>query len=106
MVKLICLSVFITSTVFGQVKYETKSVSAADYARAESFLSASTSPMIFKTSVRPEWVDSHRFWYKNSLPVGTEYIMVDALEKGRLPAFDHEKLAKALGEASGTTTDH
>lgn len=105
MIKLICLSIFITSTVLGQVKYEPESVYTADYARAESFLSASTSPMIFKASVRPEWADAHRFWYKNSLPEGTEYIMVDALKKVRQPAFDHELLAKALGKARGTTMD-
>ena len=95
-INLISFSVFITSTVFGQVKYEPESVSTADYGRAESFLSASTSPMIFKASVRPEWAETHRFWYKNSLPEGTEYIMVDALKKVRQPAFDHEKLANAL----------
>ena len=105
MINLICLSVFITSTVFGQVKYEPESVSAADYARAEGFLSASTNPMIFKSSIRPEWANSHRFWYKNSRAEGLEYIMVDALKKVRQPAFNHELLALALGKAIGTTLD-
>ncbi len=105
MIGLICLSLIVASTVSGQVKHAPEKLTATDYARAESFLSASTSPKIFKTSVRPEWVDSHRFWYKNSLPEGTEYIMVDAVEKVRLPAFDHEKLAKALGKSNGTAMD-
>ncbi len=42
---------------------------------------------------------------KNSLPEGTEYIMVDALKKVRQPAFDHVLLALAMGKASGATMD-
>jgi dipeptidyl-peptidase-4 len=105
MIKLICITFLISSTVFGQVKHEPEVVTAADYARAENFLSASTNPKIFKSSVRPEWADNHRFWYKNTLAEGAEYVLVDAEKKKRQPAFDHEKLAKALGKESGVTVD-
>jgi len=105
MINLICITLLITPKVTGQVKYEPELVTTADYSRAESFLWASTNPLIFKASVRPEWIDTHRFWYKNNIPAGAEYLFVDVVKKVRQPAFDHEKLAKALGKESGTILD-
>ena len=78
-----------------------KVLTADDYARAEQFLSAATSKMVFGASVRPTWVDDHRFWYLNSIPEGNEFVMVDARKKTRKHAFDHEQLAIALSRKSG-----
>lgn len=76
----------------GQVRYEPEKVTAEDYARAESFLSAATSPLVYKASVRPEWINDHMFWYKNSIPEGTEYVLVDAKRKICRRSFDHREL--------------
>ena len=71
-------------------------LSADDYARAERFLGANTSPLVYGGTVRPTWTDDGRFWYANSVPGGTEFVMVDPAsgEKGR--AFDHERIGQAL----------
>ena len=58
---------------------------------------------VFKTRVRPHWLaDNSRFWYRNDLPEGArEFVLVDAVEGKRQPAFDHSKLARSLSEATG-----
>jgi dipeptidyl aminopeptidase/acylaminoacyl peptidase len=74
-------------------------VTAADYARAEKFLAAAVTPLVFKTSVQPTWLADERFWYRSTGPTGTEVILVDPATKTRGPAFDHAKVAAALGVA-------
>ncbi|TWU58344.1 prolyl oligopeptidase family serine peptidase [Rubripirellula reticaptiva] len=61
---------------------------------------------IFKDRVVPHWFDGgDRFWYRNELPkVESEYILVDAVSGTRQPAFDHNRLAKAL-QAKGVDAD-
>lgn len=102
MIKLICLSIFFTSTVFGQVKYEPELVSAADYARAENALSAATSPLIINASIRPRWINEHQFWYKKSTPDGSQYVLVDASKGKKKQSPDPKKLSKSI-ELSGTS---
>jgi dipeptidyl-peptidase-4 len=53
---------------------------------------------VYKTSIHPHWfADNTRFWYRNDLADGArEFIMVDVLKGLRAPAFDHQRLAKAL----------
>ncbi len=43
-----------------------------------------------------------RFWYSRSSAKGNEYIVADT-EGGKNPAFDHDRLAKALSAATGET---
>jgi dipeptidyl-peptidase-4 len=69
----------------------------ADYQRAEKFLPKNVGKMIFYTQVIPNWVKgTSRSWYKNDIQEGKEFILVDAKKKSRKPAFNHQKLAKAL----------
>ncbi|MEN8203618.1 MAG: DPP IV N-terminal domain-containing protein [Bacteroidota bacterium] len=90
------LSVACVFSVSAQVKYEPEQVATEDYARAESFLPAATNPLIFRASVRPQWINAHTFWYKNNIPEGTEYVLVDASKKTRKTASDPQKLSKEL----------
>lgn len=80
--------------------------SKAAYARADG-LSASTRDTVFKARIRPEWsADGRRLWYRNDLAEGgREYVAVDAEKGERRPAFDHGKLAEALGKAAGKPLD-
>lgn len=80
-------------------------VTEADYARAESFLSASTSPLVFGAAVQPNWLSGDRFWYRRTAPGGSEFILVDPAAGTRARAFDHERLAAALSEATGDAVD-
>jgi len=51
----------------------------------------------------PTWMRGagHRFWYRKSVEGGSAYVMVDAEAGTRAPAFDHEKIAAALSQATG-----
>ncbi len=79
------------------------SLSAADYERAEKALSASTSPLVDRNGVRPNWLPDGRFWYRVLTATGGDFVLVNPAKGTRVPAFDHQKLAAALSAASGTT---
>lgn len=78
-------------------------LSSADYQRAEQFMSYNASRLVDRASVRPNWMDDDRFWYRNLTAQGSEFILVDPARKSRVPAFDHAKLAAALSLAAGKT---
>ncbi|MCH5374938.1 MAG: hypothetical protein JJ992_13260, partial [Planctomycetes bacterium] len=56
---------------------------------------------VYKARITPHWfAEGSRFWYRNDLSGGRrEFILVDATKGEREPAFDHERLANALGDA-------
>jgi dipeptidyl aminopeptidase/acylaminoacyl peptidase len=83
-------------SAIAQVKFEPEKLTTEDYARAESFLSAATSPLVYKTRIRPQWINDHQFWYKNNLPEGSEYVLVNAAKGTRKADSDREKLSKKL----------
>lgn len=60
--------------------------------------------LVFKTQLTPHWLaDNRRFWYLNDLRGETkEFILVDAEQGTRGPAFDHPRLAASLMQAAGT----
>jgi dipeptidyl-peptidase-4 len=80
-------------------------VTEEDYARAEKFLSANTNPLVYGATVQPEWIDADRFWYRNSIPEGFEFILADARKSIQKLAFDHEDLASGLSELTGESYD-
>ncbi len=78
-----------------------------DYARAERFLGATAGPLVSGQAGRPTWVgDAGRFWYRTGNVGGTSsFWIVDPARKSRVPAFDHARLAAALGRATSTQVD-
>jgi dipeptidyl aminopeptidase/acylaminoacyl peptidase len=58
---------------------------------------------VYKAQITPHWFQNNtRFWYRNDLAGGAkEFILVDAEQGTRQPAFDHAKLAAALSKAAG-----
>ncbi len=78
-------------------------VKTEDYARAGSFLSASTTALVSGLVVNPMWLDNGQLVYRNSVPEGVEYVIADPAKGSRTRAFDHERLAKALSAAADTT---
>lgn len=72
-------------------------VTTDDYARAERFLSRSTTGLVLGASVRPVWLSEDRFWYRNNTSEGAEFILVDPEAATRTHLFDHARLAEALG---------
>jgi dipeptidyl aminopeptidase/acylaminoacyl peptidase len=60
-------------------------------------------PGVYKATIVPHWFErGTRFWYRNDLPgKKREFVLVDAVAGTRRPAFDHARLAAALGAATG-----
>ena len=64
--------------------------------------------LVFRDAVEPHWFagadgQTNKFWYR--VTVGRdkhEFILVDAAAGRRSPAFDHARLAEALGKVSKT----
>ena len=82
-------------------------IAAADYARAERFLGPTVNPLVIGGTVAANWLPDDRFWYRNQIDDGYEFIVVTPATKTRRPAFDHAKLAAALSTAAkGTFTAH
>jgi Tol biopolymer transport system component/dienelactone hydrolase len=93
------LAIWIPAVAF-PLQQNKRILTAEDYARAEKFLRQHTSPLVFSDSVRPTWIDENAFWYRNTIPEGYEFVLVDAKKKQKKSAFDHKKLASALSEAT------
>ena len=77
-----------------------KIVTAEDYARAERFLAASTSKLVSNARVRPIWIGNDKLIYRKDNVEGYEFMLVNAVKGKQAPAFDHQKLAKALSDAT------
>lgn len=54
---------------------------------------------VWRDRVVPHWsADRTQFWYRNELPHGgREFVLVDAAQGTRQPAFDHARVAQSLG---------
>jgi hypothetical protein len=78
-------------------------VTEADYSRAESLLSWNLQDKVLRSDIRPNWIDDDRFWYRVRTSNGFRFYRVDPDARERSHAFNHERLAGALGEAAGRT---
>ena len=76
-------------------------ITAADYARAESFLAPSLTDSVVGGTVTPAWLPDERFTYRSTSASGSVFLLVDPVKRTREPAFDHTKLAAALSAATG-----
>jgi dipeptidyl-peptidase-4 len=74
-------------------------LTAADYAHAEKFMPYNVTPLVYHGTVRVTWLPDERFWFRDTTPEGSEFILVDPSRGTRAPAFDHAKLAAALSAA-------
>jgi dienelactone hydrolase len=50
--------------------------------------------------VQPQWLDAGHFWYLRPLQGRKEFVLIDAAERLRRPAFDQRALATALSAAT------
>ncbi len=78
-------------------------LTAEDYARAERLLGYHTTPLVLRGTVRPTWLPDDRFWYRNTVSGGSEFVLVDPTRAAREPAFDHARVAAALAAVAGGT---
>lgn len=77
------------------------------YRNAESLLQCIFSQKKIPNALLfPNWIGrSDIFWYERFSKTGREYRLVNAREETNVVAFDHGKLAKALGDASVQDVD-
>jgi dipeptidyl aminopeptidase/acylaminoacyl peptidase len=97
----ISASILCCSALFAQ--QAPPAFTAADYARAEKFMAYNTTPLVFGTGIRPNWIAGDRFWYRVTRQDSAEFILVDPVKGTRAPAFDHARLATALSSVAGQT---
>jgi len=76
-----------------------RAYTTADYARAERLMDYNVVPLVFHTVRDPQWLDDHRFWYRDLGSDGATYTLVDTTRRSKGPAFDHAKIAAALDTA-------
>jgi dipeptidyl aminopeptidase/acylaminoacyl peptidase len=65
-----------------QTSTPARQLTDADYARAEKFLSYSTTPLVARTGVQPTWLEGDRFWYRVRQLDGTSPMIVVDPAKG------------------------
>jgi dipeptidyl aminopeptidase/acylaminoacyl peptidase len=80
-------------------------LTAADYDRAARFMGFNTTPLVYRSGVRPTWLPDDRFWYRVTTADGSEFVLVDPAKKTKGPAFDHAKLASLLSSAANARYD-
>ena len=78
-------------------------VTAADYARAERFLAAATTPLVTGGAGRATWLSGDRFWYRKATGTKGEFFLVTPASKKAVPLFDHAALAAQLSSVTKTT---
>ncbi len=96
----LCTATLLAATIAANAQ-PGKTLTAQDYAHAESQLYYNTAPFIDHGSVTPNWLPGERFWYRTLTPTGSEFILVNAATGTRKPAFDQQKLAAGLSAATG-----
>jgi dipeptidyl aminopeptidase/acylaminoacyl peptidase len=99
------VSVLLASVVAGGAAAQRPSapVSAADYARAEQYLPWNIRSLVSHDEVEPHWLENDRFWYRDHLGEGAEFIVVDPSAGTRRALFDHARLAAALSVAADSS---
>ena len=71
----------------------------ADYQRALT-LRDRYQNLALNVADQARWVaNTHKLYYRRSVRGGHEFVLVDAVSKDKSPAFDHVRLAAALGAA-------
>ena len=73
----------------------------ADYERAEG-LRAKARGLVVNLPGGITWIgDSNHLWYPRSVKGGTEFVLVDAEQQTKKPAFDQERMAAAISAITG-----
>jgi dipeptidyl-peptidase 4 len=84
-------------------------VTADDYAHAAQFLAPNVDPLVSGID-RPTWIgDTSEFWFRKAAPAASgqtvEFVLADAATGTQQTAFDHAKMASALGALMHRTLD-
>ena len=92
-------------TACGEPVTETTPVTAADYRRAEQFLSANTDELVRNNILAQYWQPGERLVTRRSTGAGSEYLMTDLVTGSTTSLFDPITLAEALAPFSDDEID-
>ncbi|HZX71898.1 MAG TPA: DPP IV N-terminal domain-containing protein [Rhodanobacter sp.] len=73
-------------------------LTSVDYARAESFLSYKTEPLVDHAVQSVHWLDHGQFWYRDHDAHGDHFMRMNVAGGKAVPAFDQARLAGALNK--------
>ena len=83
-----------------------RAMPAAEYARAERYMSYNTTPLVTGAAVRPTWISDDRFVYRRSTAAGGGDVMiVDPVHGTRTRLLDDPKMSAAVAAALGSGVD-
>jgi len=75
----------------------------ADYARAVGLRDKYEGAAVDIAGAITPIGQTHRFWYRKSLKDGNQFLVIDADTQQKQPVFDHDKVARSLSAATGST---
>ena len=75
-----------------------KTLTKADYDKAQRFVGSNAEQLVDHSSVRPNWMPDDQFWYHDLTATGSQYVFIDAVKKTRVVT---SLLPKSLPTASG-----
>ena len=87
------------------VTAENRTLTAADYAQAERFMSYNTAPLVDHAVQKVSWLDDSHFWYRDHDSTGDHFVQMDTVSGKVAPLFDQVKLAAALSKVTGKPVD-
>src|SRR5687768_15045027 len=101
-------AVVISIAIAVPIVAQQRAITADDYARAEKFLSAHTTPLVLRSGVRPTWLEDGRFWYRVTTERGSEAFLVDPVKASKvpcdLPACKQPEAGRGRGGRGGAPT--
>src|SRR5262245_63261613 len=91
----LALALLLSTTIVAQAP---RALTAADYARAERFMTYNTTPLVLHSAGRATWLtgeNADRVWYRTTTEQGEEAILIDAAQATRskctLPACERRE---------------
>src|SRR5690348_14641652 len=82
-VAVVGLSGLLEAQAPAQAPASVRVLTAADYARAERFMTYNTTPLVLHSGVRATWLPDDRFWYRTVTEKGTEAFLIDPASGAR-----------------------
>ncbi len=92
---------FLIGTLSVEAQSPENRLASQDYAHAAQFMSYNTARYVDHGQVTPNWRSDDQFWFRDLIPGGSRFIWVNPHKKVKRAAFDQQKLATALSEATG-----
>ena len=97
--------VIATITISSAAHAQAGRMTAAEYDRAVSLLGPNLTGLVTGGTVAANWLTDSRFWYRAQTATGSEFRLVSPAARRVAPAFDHQRLATALGAVSGSSVN-